>query len=108
MLTERLGYRVVHGLHRPDTGDVDGFEAVVSTRPSVWIVWPHRHLRAIGGLGGTLDQLSAAVDPVGVVGVRLVSLKQSELRVVRRVDALVAKRSAQLEYSLHTADAQPL
>ena len=64
-------------------------------------------VRAVGGQRGVLDQLTAAVDPHQVVGVRLVGLQQGELRVVAEVDALVAERAAQFEHPLHAADAQP-
>ena len=65
-------------------------------------------MRAVGGLGGVLNQLPAAVDPDVVVRVRLIRLEQRELRVVAEVDALVAKCPAQLEDPLDTADAQAL
>ena len=107
MLAERFGDRGVHGLHRPHAGDVDRLEAraVASNHLSSG---PQRHLRAVGGLGGVLDQLAAAVDPHRVVGVRLIGLQQGELGVVAEVDALVAEGPAELEDPLHTADAQPL
>ena len=69
---------------------------------------PHHGLRTVGGLGGVLDELAAAVDPHRVVGVRLVGLQQGELRVVAEVDTLVAEGPAQFEHPLHAADAQPL
>ena len=92
----------MHGLHRPDTGDVDLFQAVIAG------TGPHHHLSAVGGLGGVLDQLPAAVDPVLVVGVRLIRLQQGEFRVVAEVDTLVAESPAELEHPLHATDAEPL
>ena len=66
------------------------------------------HVLAVGGQGGVLDQLAAAVDPHVVVGVCLIGLQQREFGVVAEVDALVAERPAQLEDPLDAADAQPL
>jgi hypothetical protein len=104
VLTERLGDRVVHGLHRPDTGDVDRIQTVIGGARA----GPHHHLRSVCGLGGVLNQLPTTIDPIGVVGVRLIGLQQGELRVVAEVDPLVAESPAQLEHPLHSTDAQPL
>ena len=102
LLAEGLGHRAVHGLDRPRAGDVDGLQRAVG------VAGAHDDLAAVGGLGGVLDQLAAAVDPHVVVGVRLVGLQQGELGVVAEVDALVAERAAQFEDPLDAADAQPL
>ncbi len=92
----------MHGLDPPLPGDVHGLQDAVLAGGA------QEHLCAVGGLGGVLDQLAAAVDPHVVVGVRLVGLQQRELRVVAEVDALVAEGSSQLEDPLDATDAQPL
>ena len=104
VLAQRIGHRVVDGLHRPRSGDVDGLQGARVARARR----AHHHRRAVGGGGGVLDQLAAAIDPGAVVGVRLISLQQRELGIVAEVDTLVAKRPAQLEDALHPAHAQSL
>ena len=97
----------MHGLHRPDTGDVDRLETGVAAGRIVR-AGPQHGLRTVCGFGGVLDQLAATVDPHPVIGVRLVGLQQRELGVMAEVDAFVAEGPAQFEHPLHAADAQPL
>src|SRR6202021_4055025 len=96
----RLRLPTGHGRGRADAGDVDFFQSVTGGA--------HPHLSAVGGLGGVLDKFAATVDPVSVVGVRLIRLEQRELRIVAEVNTFVTERSAQLEYPLHTTHAEPL
>ncbi len=101
VFAEGFGDRVVHGLDRPPARDVHRAQPPVGPGP-------HRHLGPVGGHGGILDQLAAAVDPDQVVRMRLIGLEQGELGVVAEVDPFIAERPAQFEHALDAPDAQPL
>ena len=101
-LAEGFRHRVVNGLDRPLSGDVDRFEGAGVVTGS------HHHRRPVGGDRRVLDQLLAAVDPHSVVGMCLIRLQQGELRVVAEVHTLVAESPAEFEYPLHPSNAEPL
>ena len=102
VLAQRLRHRVVDGLDRPVAGDVDRLQGSLAIGAG-----PHHHLRAVGGHRRVLNEFAAAVDPHQVIGMRLISLQQGELRVVGEVHTFIAKRPAEFEDALHSAHTQP-